>query len=49
MNILICILLYEFILNSLAKYIDHIVLQFIVIWIGLSMLINIVYYIESKR
>lgn len=49
MNILICILLYEFILNSLAKSIDPIVLQFIVIWIGLSMLINIVFYIESKR
>lgn len=49
MNILICILLYEFILNSLAKAIDPDVLMPIVICIWLSMLINIVYYIESRR
>lgn len=49
MKISIIYFLYEFILNLLAKTIDPDVLMPIVICIWLSMLINIVFYIESKR
>ena len=49
MKISIIYFLYEFILNLLAKTIDPDVLMPIVICTWLSMLINIVYYIESKR